>query len=129
MVGAGVYSALLVAFGTTIASLMFGREIVIEERWLLLGAISTTCLVTAQGFFVALRAREQSHRVLLVHVVVLLIMVVLLPLVVVSGITGLLFSQMIAWGLAVVVAGLLVARRRFTAREGPEGRVDAAAPL
>jgi hypothetical protein len=111
LAGAGVYSALVLAFGTATARLMFGPDHLIEERLLVLGAAATTCFVATQGFFVALRAREHSHQVLLVHIVVLLIMAGLLPLVPSYGISGILLAQTVAWGVAVVVAGFLVSRR------------------
>ncbi len=125
MAGASIYSALIIVFGTAAAPLLFGEEHRVEEPWLLLGAASTICSVATQGFFVALRAREHSHQVLFVHMIVLAIMGGLLPLVIdlgVSGITGILLSQAMAWGVAVGVAGLLVSQRgRLGAGLGARG--------
>ncbi|MBV8664426.1 MAG: hypothetical protein JO107_15140 [Hyphomicrobiales bacterium] len=114
MGGAGVYSALVILFGARVAPLLFGQAHRIEEPWLLLGAASTICSVATQGFFVALRAREHSHQVLFVHLIVLAIMGGVLPLVIafgVTGISGILLSQALAWGVAVGLAGLLVSQR------------------
>jgi O-antigen/teichoic acid export membrane protein len=115
---ASVYSVLVIAFGTIVAPLAFGQGGRIEEGWLVLGAAATTCFVATQGFFVALRAQEHSHLVLLVHIGVLLIMVGLLPLAAVAGISGILLAQTIAWGVAVVGAGLLVWREGSIGAEG-----------
>ena len=104
--GAGAYSALVVALGGNLVALIFGQEHWVEERWLMLAAATTTCWAAAQGFFVPLRAREQSHLVLRVHLVVLLINVGLLPLLILLGVTGILLAQTIGWFAAVVVAAL-----------------------
>ena len=76
----------------------------------MLAAATTTCWAAAQGFFVPLRAREQSHLVLRVHLVVLVINVGLLPLLILLGVTGILLGQTIGWFAAVVVAAFMVSR-------------------
>ena len=108
--GAGAYSALVVALGGNLIALIFGQEHWVEERWLMLAAATTTCWAAAQGFFVPLRAREQSHLVLRVHLVVLVINVGLLPLLILLGVTGILLGQTIGWFAAVVVAAFMVSR-------------------
>lgn len=129
LAGATVYSILAVQFGPGLAPWMVGTSYVVEPRWLLLGATSTTCFVSAQGFMVALRAREQSHQVLLVHVLVLAVVAGLLPEVAAFGISGVLFAQTVAWALALVMAGLLVARgTRPLAPAHPPGPADAIPP-
>jgi O-antigen/teichoic acid export membrane protein len=112
LAGAALYSLVALALGRTLVPMLFGARYVVQGHWLELSAISGTLAVAAQGFFVALRAREQSQQILFIHLFVLLVMVCLLPNVVTSGITGILFCQTVAWGLAVPLAGFMVTRTR-----------------
>ena len=117
LAGATLYSLAAVLFGPLAASILFGSGYIIKGSWLLLSAVSITCVVASQAFFTALRAREKSHQVLVVHVTVLVILICLLPEVAASGISGLLFAQAIAWGLAFPLAGALT-------RSGVQGQVE-----
>jgi O-antigen/teichoic acid export membrane protein len=122
LAGAALYSANAIAFGVTLAPKIFGPQYVVEVRWVILGAAWTSLYVMAQGFFAALRAREQSSRVLFTYIVVLGVMAAMLPLVAKSGITAILAAQTIAWGFAVPLAGVLVLLARpIQARPGQGG--------
>ena len=110
--GATLYSAIAITFGVTLAPKIFGPQYYVESLWMMLGAAWASLFVMSQGFFTALRAREQSHRVLLVYLVVLLVMAATLPLMAKSGVAGILAAQTIAWSFAVPLAGVLVLRAR-----------------
>jgi O-antigen/teichoic acid export membrane protein len=117
LLGASTYALFFVLLGPVIIPIIFGADYVVKEQWLVLAACANTFLAATQGFFVALRAREQSHQILLVYVSVLAILVCLLPLVASLGIPGLLFAQTTGWGLAIPLAGVLAARPVASVRE------------
>jgi hypothetical protein len=108
LAGAALYSANAIVFGVTLAPKIFGPQYLVEVRWMILGAAWTSLYVMTQGFFAALRAREQSNRVLFTYILVLGVMAAMLPLIAGSGVTAILAAQTIAWGFAVPLAGVFV---------------------
>jgi O-antigen/teichoic acid export membrane protein len=108
--GAALYSANAIAFGVALAPKIFGPQYIVEVPWMILGGAFVSLSVMTQGFFTALRAREQSNRVLITYLVILGVMAAMLPLVAKLGVTGILAAQTIAWGFALPLAGVLVFR-------------------
>ena len=109
--GGGAYSAMMWLAGPRLAPLVFGDAYRMPASLLAFAGIGVTCLVAAQAFFVALRARERSMQVFVAHLSALGVMLCLLPVAIAHGIAGMLVAQAAGWVVAIVVAIVMIERR------------------
>jgi O-antigen/teichoic acid export membrane protein len=102
------YSILAVAAGHSLLAVIFGPEFKIDFWWLAFAGLYTTIFVSAQGLFVAMRAREEPRRIFVIHVTVLAIGGLLLPFCAAQGIGSVLLAQSLAWAIAFVFAAFWI---------------------
>jgi O-antigen/teichoic acid export membrane protein len=109
--GGAAYALAAVVGAPSLIPRVLGAEYPLDAPLLAIAGCGATCLVAAQAFIVALRARERTGSVLAANLVALLLLLALLPAALPFGVPGVAAAQGAGFAGAMLAAALLSTRR------------------